>query len=117
MWLNALATAILQQVPVSPSICSDKRQDIKKISGAAEPSKKPKMYHFHAEWEEDFFFTMSYSKCICLICQAIVTRVNLLNLVILKVPCELKKFVHTCFNIILLESISYLFIAMQMTHN
>lgn len=37
------------------------------IAGAG-PSKKPKMYHFHAEWEEDFSFTMSDSKCVCLIC-------------------------------------------------
>lgn len=36
---------------------------------SAGPSKKPKTYHFHAEWEEEFFFTMSYSKCVCLICQ------------------------------------------------
>ncbi len=39
------------------------------MSGGAEPSKKPKTYHFHSEWE-DFFFTMSYSKCVCLICQS-----------------------------------------------
>jgi len=39
------------------------------MSAVAGPSKKPKTYHFHTEWEEDFFFTMSYSKCVCLICQ------------------------------------------------
>lgn len=34
-----------------------------------EPSKKKaKTYHFHEEWEEDFFFTTSHSKCLCLIC-------------------------------------------------
>lgn len=42
------------------------------MSGGAGPSKKPKTYHFHAEWEDNFFFTMSYSKCVCLICQSIV---------------------------------------------
>ena len=26
------------------------------MSGAARPSKKPKTYHLHAEWEEDFVF-------------------------------------------------------------
>ena len=25
------------------------------MSGGAVPSKKPKTYHFHPEWEEDFF--------------------------------------------------------------
>lgn len=32
--------------------------------------KKSKTYHFHQEWEEDFLFTMSHSKCVCLICQS-----------------------------------------------
>ena len=56
------------------------------MSGGAGPSKKPKTYHFHPEWEEDFFPeweeyffpeweedffpTMSYSKCVFLICQS-----------------------------------------------
>lgn len=31
---------------------------------------KAKTYHFHQEWEDDFLFTMSYSKCVCLICQS-----------------------------------------------
>ena len=35
------------------------------MSAVAGPSKKPKTYHFHTEWEEDF----SSSKCVCLICQ------------------------------------------------
>ena len=39
------------------------------MSGTAKPSKKPKTYHYHTEWEEDFFFIMSFSKCVCLICQ------------------------------------------------
>lgn len=30
--------------------------------------KKAKTYHFHNEWEEDYFFTMNNSKCVCLIC-------------------------------------------------
>lgn len=40
---------------------------------SAGPSKKLKMYHFHAEWKGDFFFTMSYLKCVCLICQTSIT--------------------------------------------
>ena len=32
-------------------------------------AKKPKTYHFHEEWEEDYFFTMTHSKCVCLICK------------------------------------------------
>ena len=32
--------------------------------------KKSKTYHFHQEWEEDFLFTMSHSKCVCLICRS-----------------------------------------------
>ena len=43
------------------------------MSGGAGPSKKPKTYHFYPEWEEDFLFTMSYSKCVCLICQSTIT--------------------------------------------
>ena len=39
------------------------------MSGTAKPSKKPKTYHYHTEWKEDFFFIMSFSKCVCLICQ------------------------------------------------
>lgn len=42
------------------------------MSGGAGPSKKPKTYHFHTEWEVDFFFTMSFSKCVCLICQSVI---------------------------------------------
>lgn len=40
------------------------------MSGGAGPSKKTKTYHFHMEWEVDFFFNMSFSKCVCLICQS-----------------------------------------------
>lgn len=40
--------------------------------GAESSSKKTKTYHFHTEWEVDFFFTMSFSKCVCLICRATV---------------------------------------------
>ena len=50
----------------------NKTRGIKK-SRAAGLSKKPKTYHFHAEWEEDFFFTMSFLKCICLICRTTIT--------------------------------------------
>ena len=42
------------------------------MSGGAGPSKKKKIYHFHTEWEEDFFFTMTFSKCVCLVCQSTV---------------------------------------------
>lgn len=35
------------------------------MCGRAGPSKKAKTYPFHQEWEEDFFFTMSYLKCVC----------------------------------------------------
>ena len=40
------------------------------MSGGAGTSKKLKTYHFHPEWEEDFFSTMSNLKCVCLICQS-----------------------------------------------
>ena len=40
------------------------------MSEGAGPSKKAKTYHFHTEWEVDFFFTMSFSKCVCLICRS-----------------------------------------------
>jgi len=33
-------------------------------------AKKPKIYHFHSEWEDDYFFVYSNSKSICLICNA-----------------------------------------------
>ena len=29
-----------------------------------------KTYHFHKEWEEDYFFIMFISRCVCLICHA-----------------------------------------------
>lgn len=35
--------------------------------------KRQKTYHFHKEWEEDYFFVMSNSKCVCLICQATIS--------------------------------------------
>ena len=35
-------------------------------------AKKVKTYHFHPEWEEDYLFTMSHSKCVCLVCKAAV---------------------------------------------
>lgn len=31
-------------------------------------AKKTKIYHYHDEWEHDYFFVMSNSKCFCLIC-------------------------------------------------
>lgn len=39
-----------------------------KGSEKAGPSKKAKTYHFHTEWEVDFFFIMSFLKCS--ICQS-----------------------------------------------
>ena len=42
------------------------------MSGGAVPSKKPKTYHFHG-MGGGLFFTISYSKCICLICQSTIT--------------------------------------------
>ena len=30
--------------------------------------KKQKTYHFHLEWECEFFFTSVKDKCVCLIC-------------------------------------------------
>ena len=32
--------------------------------------KRQKTYHFHKEWEEDYFFVMFNSRCVCLICCA-----------------------------------------------
>uniref|UniRef100_A0A8D0G4L1 Uncharacterized protein n=1 Tax=Sphenodon punctatus TaxID=8508 RepID=A0A8D0G4L1_SPHPU len=32
--------------------------------------KKPRNYYFQREWEEDYFFTMVDSKCMCLICHS-----------------------------------------------
>ena len=32
--------------------------------------KRQKTYHFHKEWEEDYFFVMFNSRCVCLICYA-----------------------------------------------
>ena len=43
---------------------------VTKMSEGAGPSKEAKTYHFHTEWEVDFFFTMSFSKCVCLICHS-----------------------------------------------
>ncbi|XP_067126719.1 general transcription factor II-I repeat domain-containing protein 2-like [Centruroides vittatus] len=34
--------------------------------------KKIKTYHYHSEWEEDYFFTMMKDKCVCSICNATV---------------------------------------------
>ena len=31
-------------------------------------SKKIKTYHYHEEWEHDYFFIMIKNKCCCLIC-------------------------------------------------
>lgn len=33
-------------------------------------TKKSKTYHYHAEWESDFFFIMIDQKCCCLICNS-----------------------------------------------
>ena len=35
-------------------------------------AKKAKTYHFHREWEDDYFFTFTNSKSVCLICNAAV---------------------------------------------
>lgn len=33
-------------------------------------AKKSKTYHYHSEWEEEFFFVMVKDKCVCLICNS-----------------------------------------------
>lgn len=33
-------------------------------------AKKPKTYHYHDEWEDDFFFVMVKDKCVCIICNS-----------------------------------------------
>lgn len=33
-------------------------------------AKKSKTYHYHSEWEEEFFFVMFKDKCLCLICNS-----------------------------------------------
>lgn len=47
---------------------------------AEAPRKKPKIYHFHPEWEEEFILTVVNDKCVCLLCnqtQALAKRGNL----------------------------------------
>jgi len=39
----------------------------------ASSCKKTKTYHFHVEWEHDFFFTEVKDKCVCLLCNASVS--------------------------------------------
>lgn len=39
----------------------------------ASSSKKPKTYHFHLEWETDYFFTQVKDKCVCLLCNVSVS--------------------------------------------
>jgi hypothetical protein len=39
----------------------------------ASSSKKPKTYHFHVEWETDYFFTQVKDKCVCLLCNVSVS--------------------------------------------
>lgn len=39
----------------------------------ASSSKKVKTYHFHSEWEEQYFFTEVKGKGICLLCNASVS--------------------------------------------
>ena len=34
--------------------------------------KKIKTYHYHSEWEEDYFFIMMKDKCVCFICNTTV---------------------------------------------
>ena len=63
---TACSTAKFQQASELSSYASKLKNCIK-MSGGAGLSKKPKTYHFHMEWEEDFlFFTSSYSKCIAI---------------------------------------------------
>ena len=33
-------------------------------------SKKQKTYHYHNEWEEEFFFILIHDKCVCIICNS-----------------------------------------------
>jgi len=42
--------------------------------------KRQKTYHFHKEWEEDYFFVMFNSRCVCLICCASISLVKKGNL-------------------------------------
>lgn len=42
--------------------------------------KRAKTYHFHPEWEEDYFFVYSHSKPVCLICNATVALAKKGNL-------------------------------------
>lgn len=42
--------------------------------------KRAKTYHFHPEWEQDYFFVYSHSKPVCLICNATVALAKKANL-------------------------------------
>jgi hypothetical protein len=42
--------------------------------------KRAKTYHFHPEWEEDYFFVYSHSKPVSLICNATVALAKKGNL-------------------------------------
>jgi hypothetical protein len=42
--------------------------------------KKSKTYHFHGEWEIEYFFVMVKDKCCCLICNASVSLPKKSNL-------------------------------------
>ena len=50
------------------SICAG---HIRAVRACAE-GKQAKNYHFHTEWEEDYFLVYSHSKPVCLICNATV---------------------------------------------
>lgn len=39
------------------------------MSEAGPSKKKQKAYHFHQEWETDYFFTSVKDRCVCLICE------------------------------------------------
>ncbi|XP_068191993.1 uncharacterized protein [Antennarius striatus] len=39
----------------------------------AGPNKCERNYYFRKEWEEAFFFTMTFSKCVCLICRSTIS--------------------------------------------
>ena len=42
--------------------------------------KKQKTYHLHDEWEENYFFNLIKEKCVCLICNSIISISKKVNL-------------------------------------
>ena len=71
-WGGGVSHFCLHSKLESPDLAASGQSDYTILNVSMAEGKGAKTYHFHPEWEEDYFFVYSHSKPVCLICNTTV---------------------------------------------